>query len=248
MPIRIEKTTGGQNYASPFLSDLGGNVIHVQVDVSLLSTSQVDTDGILKPGVVLPSHGGAFGSPNGVAQVETQTVVGTITEPGNIKVTVSSELYETPLEILVAVADNDDASAIAGKVRTALGADTRITDNYTVGGAGATYSLSPKVAGPNDDSLNMAHDNVSPTVGLTADSSSVNTTAGVAPDDAVMVISANKIADSNTGLGDITADPLIVCATIATVNRSIVEDNLGRSLNALELAAIKNSGLRLTAL
>lgn len=248
MPILIEKTTGGQNYASPFLSDLAGNVIHVKVDVSLLSTSQVDEDGILKPGVVFPSHGGAFGSPNGTAQVETQTLVGTITEPGNIKITVSSELFETPIEILVAVADDDTASQMGTKVRAALNADARITDRYTVGGAGATYSLTPKTIGPNDDSLNMAHDVVAPTVGLTADSSSVNTTAGVAPDDAVMVISANKIAATNTGLAGITADPLIACATIATVNRSIVEDNLGRSLNALELAAIKNSGLRLTAL
>ncbi|HEY0428998.1 MAG TPA: hypothetical protein VGC76_14550 [Pyrinomonadaceae bacterium] len=248
MPLLIEKTTGGTAYASPFLSNLGGNVIHVKVDVSLLSTSQVDEDGILKPGVVLPSHGGAFGSPNGTAQVETQTVVGTANGAGNVKVTITSELYEEPIEILVAVADTDNAAAIGGKIRTALGADSRVTDYYTVGGAGANYSLTAKTIGPNDISLNLAHAQQSPVTGITAASNSTNSTAGVAPDDAVMVISPTKIAASNTSLSSITNDPLVACATIATVNRSIVEDNLGRSLTAVELAAIKNSGLRLTAL
>ena len=248
MPILIEKTTGGTGYVSPFLSDIGGNVIHVQVDISQLSTSQVDEDGVLKPGVVLPSHGGAFGSANGTAQVETQTVVGAAGADGNVKVTIKSELFQNPIEILVPVANGDNAAAIGGKIRAALGADSRVTDYYTVGGANANYTLTAKTVGPNDGSLNMAHEQAAPVTGINAASNSANTTAGVSPDDAVMVISATKIAKSNTNLGSITSKPLIGCATVATVNRAIAERNLGRAFTAIELAAMKNSGLRLTAL
>lgn len=248
MPILIETTTGGTAYASPFLSDLAGNVIHVQVDVSLLTTSQVDANGYLKPGVVLPSHGGAFGSANGTAQVETATVAGTIgsSGAGNITVTITSDYYDDPYVVSVAVANDDTASQVAGKIRTALGADTNITNYYTVGGSGANVSLTAKTAGVNDATLNIALATGTAT-GLTAAPTSTDTTPGVSPDDAVMVVEATKIAASNTNLASITNDPFVACATIATVNRDIVEANLGRALLPAELTALKSSGLRLTA-
>ncbi len=248
MPILIETTTGGTAYPSPFLSDLAGNVIHVKVDVSLLTTSQVDQYGYIKPGVVLPSHGGAFGSANGTAQVETATVAGTIgaAGAGNVSVTITSDYYDDPYVVAVAVANDDTAALVAGKIRTALAADTNVTNYYTVGGSSATVTLTAKTAGVNDATLNIATATGTAT-GLTAAPTSVNTTPGVAPDDAVMVVAATKIAADNTALSSITNDPFVACATAATVNRDIVEFNLGRALLPAELTALKTSGIRLTA-
>ena len=93
MPPVIKKTTGNSTYGIPFIGRVD-HTVHVQVDVSQLSQSQVDVNGILKPGVVLPMHGGALGSTNGVAQIETHTVAGTVgaSGAGNAKVIVISML------------------------------------------------------------------------------------------------------------------------------------------------------------
>lgn len=53
MPARIKTTTGNELYASPFLAGGNGNNIHVKVDVSALTSREVDANGYLKPGVPL---------------------------------------------------------------------------------------------------------------------------------------------------------------------------------------------------
>lgn len=245
MPIRIAKTAGGSSYGNPFIKLFA--TTHVKLKISLLTAFQVDAQGILKPGVVLPRHGGALGNLNGVVQVETATVAGTIgaAGAGNIKVIITSKYFPTGKTIPVAVANNDAAATIAGKIRTALQADAEVISYYNVGGAGADYSLTAKSAEINDGSLNLAHSNDTAS-GMTNSTASANTTAGIAPDEAVMVVEATKIADSNTALNAITDDVLVACATIAEVNRQIVEDNLGRKLSTAELAALRASKISMT--
>ena len=245
MPITINKKPGGSSYGNPFIKIIA--TTHVKVDASLLSTSQVDSQGVLKPGVVLPRHGGALGNINGVAQVETATVAGSVggSGAGNINVTITSKYFPTGKVVPVAVANNDNAATIAGKIRTALGADAEVIAFYTVGGSGADYSVTAKSAEINDSSLNLAHANDTAS-GMTNAASSANTTAGVAPDEGVMVMEAVRIAQDNTALSSITNDPFVACATIAEVNRQIVEDNLGRKLTVAELAALRAGKISMT--
>lgn len=56
MPIRITTTAGGTGYANPLVGEVG-HVDHVKLDVSGMTTAEVDTDGYLKPGVPLTKAG-----------------------------------------------------------------------------------------------------------------------------------------------------------------------------------------------
>jgi hypothetical protein len=130
------------------------------------------------------STGAVTGTVAGTAQVETATIVAAsgATTAGDLNVTVTSALVTgSPLLIPVALllADNT-ASLVATKVRAALNATTAITDHYTVGGAGATYSLTTKAVNhaANDTTLNLAHANGT-CAGITTAATSTNTTAGV---------------------------------------------------------------------
>lgn len=246
MPPIIKKTAGGSAYVIPFIGRVD-HTVHVQVDLTQLSTSQVDTDGILKPGVVLPMHGGAPGNSNGTAQVETATVAGVIgaAGAGNASVIVTSKGFASGSKTFsVAVANDDTAAQVATKIRAALSADQEVSALFTVSGAGAAVVLTSKTAGMNDAALNIAISTGTAT-GLTAAPGSANTTPGVAPDDAVMVYAATKVADGNTSLGTITDKPFVTCAVIAVADRYLVERNLGRLLNSTEVAALKASKITL---
>jgi|GEM_PF-958927 len=136
-------------------------------------TAQVETATVV--GTITP----------GTNQVETATVVGTITTSGDVSVTVTAAgMNGTPKTVAVAVLIGDDASAVAGKIRTALAADADIGDNttgfFTVSGSGADVVLTKKTKAANDGTLNIAIDNGT-CAGLTAAPTSANTTAGVAP-------------------------------------------------------------------
>jgi hypothetical protein len=113
-------------------------------------------------------------------QKETATVVGTIgaAGAGDAEVVVrAADLVGSPLTVPVAVANNDTASDVAGKIRTALGAVSAITDIFTVGGSGADVTLEAIVEADDDGTLNISIDNDTCT-GLTAAPTSTNTTVG----------------------------------------------------------------------
>lgn len=115
----------------------------------------------------------------GTAQVETATVAGTVSTAGNATVVVTAAgMTGTPKTISVAVALSDDASAVAGKIRTALAADTAVAALFAVGGSAATVVLTRKIKAANDSTLNISIDNGT-CAGLTTAASSANTTAGV---------------------------------------------------------------------
>jgi len=115
-----------------------------------------------------------------VQQVETATVVGTVTGSGNATVIVTAlNMVNSPKTVSVAVLNTDTASQVATKIRTAFAADTDVNNFFTIGGSGAAVILTTKIARANDTTLNVSIDNGTCT-GLTAAPTSANTIAGVA--------------------------------------------------------------------
>jgi hypothetical protein len=117
----------------------------------------------------------------GTKQVETATVAGTIGAGGAGNVTVivtAAGMTNSPKTIPVAVANNDTAAQVAGKIRTALAADTDVAAFFTVGGSTTAVILTSKVAAANDATMNIDIDNGTSS-GLTTAHTSANTTPGV---------------------------------------------------------------------
>lgn len=111
------------------------------------------------------------------AQVETATVVGTVTTSGNASVIVTADgMTGSPKTKSVAVLENDTAADVAGKIRTALGLDADITALFDVSGATDKVILTAKTVTTNDATLNIAIDNDT-CAGLTPVTTSTNTTA-----------------------------------------------------------------------
>jgi hypothetical protein len=120
---------------------------------------------------------------NGTFQVETATVVGTITGSGNATVVVTAAgMAGSPITVPVAVLNTDTAAQVAGKIITALQANTVIAAFFTISsGGGATVVATTTVSAANDGTMNISVDNGTCT-GLTAAPTSANTTAGVRGD------------------------------------------------------------------
>jgi hypothetical protein len=137
---------------------------------------------------------------SGTLQVETATVVAAAgaTGDGDLDVTITSSLLAAPVVTAVALLSETHTTAtlIAGAIRTALGAVTSISSNFTVGGSGAAVVLTAKVPAANDATLNIAFEG---TLGVTAVTSSVDTTAGVA-----------QVSSSVNGTTDLAAGTYIV--------------------------------------
>ena len=115
-------------------------------------------------------------------QVEIATVVGTVTGAGNATVVVTcTGMTGSPKTISVAVVESDDAAAVAGKIRTALGADAAVIALFDVGGEGTHITLTRKIIAANIANLNISIDNGTCT-GLTTAATSEDTVAGVAYD------------------------------------------------------------------
>jgi hypothetical protein len=117
---------------------------------------------------------------HGARQVETATVVATITQAGNATFTVTaanSVNLAAGKAISVAVALADTAILVAGKARTVLAADADVSAFFIVSGTGATVILTAKTAAANDITMNCA--SIDDTcIGITAAANSANTTAG----------------------------------------------------------------------
>lgn len=114
------------------------------------------------------------------AATSADTTAGVAPGTGNAQVIVTGAgITGSPKTLSVAVTEGDDAATWAGKVRTALAADTDITALYTVGGSGTAITLTRTVAAANDGTLNISLDNGTCT-GVTTAATSANTTAGVA--------------------------------------------------------------------
>lgn len=125
----------------------------------------------------------------GTAQVETTAIVAAagITGDGDLVITVTgADITGSPLDVTVTgltTGAHTTATLIATEVRTALDAETAISDVYTIGGTGANITLTQIIKNGNDGTLNIdinADDGGSTSTGVTNDATSDNTTAGVA--------------------------------------------------------------------
>jgi hypothetical protein len=133
----------------------------------------------------------------GTKQVETATIVGTISGAGNATVTVTAAaMAGSPRVISVAVALSNAAAAVAGKIRTALAADAVVNSFFTVSGTSASVILTARFAAANDATMNLAFTNGTCT-GLKPDATSDDTTAGVAGTSILRVDSYGPGADYN---------------------------------------------------
>ena len=116
----------------------------------------------------------------GTCQVETATIVGTITGSGDATVTSTvTGMAGSPLATSVAVLDEDTPTEVATKMATALNLVAVITALYNVTSSGADLIYTKLTPAANDGDLNIAYTNDDCT-GLTPDANSVNTTAGTA--------------------------------------------------------------------
>ncbi len=106
---------------------------------------------------------------SGVLQVETAVIAGTVTTAG---------MTGSPKAVVVALALNDTAAQAAGRMRTALEADTDVNAFFTVGGSGANVVLTARVTAADDATMNIAYADTT-SDGLTDDATSNATTAGV---------------------------------------------------------------------
>jgi len=142
---------------------------------------------------------------SGVAQVETVTVVGTITLAGNATFTVTAAgLTGSPIAVSVAVALNDTATQVATKAAAAMNANAVIAAFFSIVSNGADVIFTRLISAANDATMNIAYTNGTCT-GLTPDATSTDTTAGVLGDfrgmdsGAFLVDTANKKIYKNTG-------------------------------------------------
>jgi hypothetical protein len=146
---------------------------------------------------------------SGVAQVETAQIVGTITQAGNATFTVTSAVVTgSPLAVSVAVALNDTATMVAVKAAVVMNANAAVSAAFVVTSNAADLIFTAKKSAANDATLNVAYIDGT-CIGLTADATSNDTTAGVLGDfrgmdtGSYLIDSTNKKVYKNTGTPDV---------------------------------------------
>ena len=193
------KTTGITNPAVPRALSIVGNVSGITGNVVVAGKNyagETITETLALNGATTVQGAKAFKTVTSialpvqvhtpVAQVETATAAGTVSTSGDASVVVTAAgMTGSPKTILVPVVENDNASAIALAIRTALAADAAVIAKFTVSGATDKVILTAKTPLANDTSLNIAIAGGT-SVGVTTAASSANTTAGV-PYDIVSV-------------------------------------------------------------
>lgn len=135
----------------------------------------------------------------GTAQVETATVAGTIgaSGVGDAQVIVTAAgMTNSPKTLSVAVANNDTASQVAGKIRTALAADVDVSAFFTVSGANANVILTALIPTFNDSTMNLSIDNGTCT-GLTPALTSAHTTAGTGEREIALITATSELDKLN---------------------------------------------------
>lgn len=142
--------------------------------VSLTSIAKLANDATLNIAV---ENDSCTGITDNTSSADTQA--GVASGAGNVVVTITSGYYAENLVVPVAVADGDTAAQVAGKIRTALNAETDVTDYFLVGGSTVYVTLEDKTRKTNDTTLNIATANDT-SIGLTDAASSANTVAGLA--------------------------------------------------------------------
>jgi len=116
----------------------------------------------------------------GDVQIETATIVGTISNPGDINVVITAAgMTGSPLTLVITVA-NGNASTVATTVRAFIVSDATaapVRAMFDVSGATDKVILTRKIPMADDATLNIASDTGTAT-GLTTTATSANTHAG----------------------------------------------------------------------
>ena len=144
---------------------------------------------------------------SGVAQVETATIVGTITLDGTMALTITAAgMTGSPLAVNVPVLNGDTATVSAAKAAVVLNNTPVVANAFVASSSGASLILTAigTLGGANDATLNIAFTNGTCT-GLTPNATSANTTAGVlgvfrgVDAGSFLVDTTNKTVYKNTG-------------------------------------------------
>jgi len=165
----------------------------------------------------------SFGLDHGISSENTTAGFATDAGTGNAIITITSALFATQT-INVTLTHNDSAAAAAGKMRTAISANSTVATYYNIGGSGANIVLTAKAAAANDASLNIAYANDTIT-GLIDKPTSDNTTAGA-------------IGESNNGNASVT-----ITSALLTGNQKIITVALSGGDNASQIAVKMRAAL-----
>lgn len=238
MPIGITAVAGGTGYASPFVGPID-HTLHVKLDLSTLTTAEVDADGYLKPGLPVALSTGNLGTRIGVEALAGTAVaaavagntgngtMGAVTVSAGAKAGVYTLTITEPAANAGAfvVEDPDGINIGNGDVAAAFSA------------GGLAFTLAD---GATDFA---AGDQFTITVTLTAGGAIASRLYGVTIEATKLNITLPR---DNTTLSNETGDHFVAVATSGIVNRDIAEDNLGRAYTAPELAAFNAAGSHFT--
>jgi hypothetical protein len=93
--IKVQKTTGGYVYPSPFLGPTDHTVM-ISVAASIFATGEVDADGVLKPGVPIAANGTlvtgvepVFGVTIGMQKIATTNATADLSAAGTVRITIA---------------------------------------------------------------------------------------------------------------------------------------------------------------
>src|SRR5581483_7420858 len=90
-------------------------------------------------------------------QVETITVVGTATGTGTLTMTVTAAgMSGSPKNVTVNITSGDTPTVIAGKIVTALNADSNVSSFFKASSSNANVSITAVLAAANDATMNLA--------------------------------------------------------------------------------------------
>lgn len=169
-------------YAEMVVTPTTGSAITIRDDDLIQGSFSIKRDATsgntIRIGTAIASELSFKLNNNPAAQVETTTVLGTITGAGTATVVITAlGMTGSPITRSVAVLEDDTASVVAGKIRTDLNGVANITNFFTVGGTGETITLTAKTATADDTTMNIGIDN-NTCAGLTAVPTSVTTVYG----------------------------------------------------------------------
>lgn len=239
MPMVIATTAEGTNYASPFVGPID-ETLHGKIDISTLTTDEVDADGYLKPGIPLAQ------ATNGtLTLIDLEAVAGTAiaaAQAGNtgngtmgaVTVSAGAKAGVYTLEI-IEVAANAGTFIVIDPDGVPIGTGN-VAAAFSAGGLAFTLA-----DGATDF---VAGDGFTITVTLTAGGAGTDRIYGITVEAVKLPLAV--VPPTNTSLDSETGDVFIAIATTGTVNRDLAEDCLGRAYTAAELAAFVGSRFTIT--
>lgn len=238
MPMMVETHAGGDAYVPPFIGPIE-HVAHVKVDISGMTTGEVDADGNLKPGVPLTIDGLRIGVQVSVGTAVAAAVAGNTGNGTMGAVTVSAGAKAGVYRLtIVEPAANAGTFVVEDPDGVIVGSGT-VAVAFSAGGLAFTLA---------DGATDFASgDAFTITVTLTAGGATTKMVFGVTIEPVKLPLatsptSATPGTITNGTLATETNDCFVAVATHALVNRDLAEDQLGRAYTAAELAAFDAAG------